>query len=311
VTNGGPGSGRRLTGYLQALAAATLWGSSGVFAVQLFRLGLSPDSVALLRPLIGVVVLGLFVAVRSPRALYVDGKGLLLLAGLGGVTIGIFQIAYMRSTDAVGVPSTVALLYVAPAWVVAISGPLLGEWPDRVRLLLLAVTLMGVWLTVFGANDVEPLFGKSGVAWGVTAGTAYAAYTLFGRYAARRYGAMPTVVYSSVGACVVLGLTAAFTAVEVQWPSSGPAWAWLTAFAVLTIAVAHSLFFAALTRIDAAEVSISAAIEPVVAAVLATIALQQGLAALGWLGIGLVVLGVGGIGRRSRSRPARSRDPAR
>ena len=72
---------------------------------------------------------------------------------------------------------------------------------------------------------------------------------------------------------------------------------------MLTIAVAHSLFFAALSRVDAAEVSITTAIEPVVAAVLATIVLQQGLALAGWVGITMVVLGVGGIGGRSRSRP--------
>ena len=77
-----------------------------------------------------------------------------MLMGLGGLSIGIFQIAYQFSTDAVGVPSTVAMLYLAPAVVAASSGPMLGEWPNRTHIGLLVVTLTGVWLSVFGAHEV-------------------------------------------------------------------------------------------------------------------------------------------------------------
>ena len=40
-------------GFLEAVAAAALWGSSGIFAVRLFQLGVTPHSVALLRMVIG------------------------------------------------------------------------------------------------------------------------------------------------------------------------------------------------------------------------------------------------------------------
>ena len=48
--------GRRL-GYLEALCAACLWGSSGIFSVHLFRMGVPPESVALLRSVVGALVL--------------------------------------------------------------------------------------------------------------------------------------------------------------------------------------------------------------------------------------------------------------
>lgn len=290
----------RLLGYVEAITAAALWGSSGIFAVHLFRLGVPPESLAFLRPLLGAAILVAVVLLRSRERLRVDGRGFLILFGGGGVSVGIFQIAYQFSTDAVGVPSTVAMLYLAPAVVAAASGPLLGEWPDRTRLALLVVTLSGVWLSVLGADDVAATFGSSGMGWGALAGVAYGAYTLFGRYASPRYGSMPTVVYSTLGCVFVLAVAVPVTSGPIVWPSSSTAWLVLLAFSVLTIAVAHVLFFDALARIDASRASITTAIEPVVAASLATILLGQGLSALGWTGISLVVLGVAGVGATTR-----------
>jgi DME family drug/metabolite transporter len=291
----------RLLGYAEAVAAASLWGSSGIFAVNLFRLGVPPESLALLRPLLGGVLLLGAVGLVRPRALRVDARGLALLGLGGGLAVGIFQIAYQLSTDAVGVPSTVAMLYLAPAVVAAASGPLLGEWPDRTRLALLAVTLTGVWLSVLGAEEVTATFGSTGVGWGLLAGLAYGSYTLFGRYAAPRYGSLPIVVYSTLGSCVVLAVAVPFIGGGVLLPRGGAAWGLLLLFSLLTIAVAHSLFFDALGRIDASRVSIATAVEPVVAGILATLLLAQGLTPLGWAGIALVVVGVGGVGATARA----------
>jgi drug/metabolite transporter, DME family len=304
TTGAAGGSGERFKGYAQAVTAASLWGSSGIFAVSLFRLGVPPESLAFLRPLVGSVLLVAFVAARDLRGLAVDRRGLAVLLLGGGISVGVFQIAYQLSTDAVGVPSTVAMLYLAPAVVALASGPLLGEWPDRTRIALLVVTLSGVWLSVLGAHDVVATFGSTGIGWGVLAGVSYGAYTLFGRYASPRYGSVRTVVYSTVGSCVFLALVVPGVAGPIVWPSSSAAWALLLAFGALTIAVAHFLFFDALAHIDASRASIATAIEPVVAAVLATVILSQGLSAPGWAGIGLVMVGVAGVGLTTR-HPAR------
>lgn len=300
--SGGDGS---LVGYAEAVGAASLWGSSGIFAVNLFRLGVPPESLALLRPLVGGVLLLALFAARDVRALVIDLRGLLVLGVGGGLAIGVFQIAYQLSTDAVGVPSTVALLYLAPAVVAAASGPLLGEWPDRTRLVLLVITLSGVWLSVLGAEEVAATFGNTGVAWGILAGISYGVYTLFGRFASPRYGSKRTVVYSTLGSLAFLTVAVPATSGPIVWPSSSNAWGLLIAFGLLTIAVAHFLFFDALSRIDASRASIATAVEPVVAAVLSTLLLAQGLSPLGWLGIGLVALGVAGVGATAR----RTRDP--
>jgi DME family drug/metabolite transporter len=72
-------------------------------------------------------------------------------------------------------------------------------------------------------------------------------------------------------------------------------------FGATTIALAQFLFFDALARIEAGRASLATAIEPVVAAMLATLLLDQGLRPLGWAGIALVVAGVVGVGVTGQS----------
>ena len=287
----------RGVGYLEALLAAVLWGSSGIFSVFLFDLGVPPQSLALLRPTLGAFMLaGLFVATRGPGSLRLDGRGLAILGLGGGAVVGLFQLAYQMSIDAVGVPSTVALLYIAPAVVVAASGPLLGEWPTGRRVILAGLTLVGVWMTVLGADEVTPEFGGSGVVWGALAGMAYAGYTLFGRYATPRFGSRNTVLYTVAGSCVWRVATRPLVSDGLVLPSSGAAWALVGAFALVTVAAAQFLFFDALGRIEAGRAAITSAAEPVVAALLATVLLAQGLSPVGWVGVVLVVTGVAGVG---------------
>jgi drug/metabolite transporter, DME family len=295
VNAGSPGAGRWI-GYAEAVAAACLWGSSGIFAVYLFRMGVPPESLALLRPLVGAVLLLAVSGVARPKSLRVDGSGLVILTVGGGMAVGLFQLAYQLSTDAVGVPTTVALLYLAPAIVLAASGPLLGEWPTRTRAGLAAITLLGVWLSVAGAEDVTTSFGAAGLTWGVIAGCSYAAYTLFGRYAVPRFGAIPTVVYSTLGATALLAIALPVISGPVEIPTSTAVWGLIFVFGALTIALAQFLFFDALGRVEASRASLATAVEPVVAAVLATCMLGQGLRPIGWLGIALVVGGVVGVG---------------
>lgn len=282
-------------GYAEVLAAAVLWGSSGIFAVALFRRGASPGAVALLRPVVGMAFLVAAALVLRRDAFRRPSRAALLwTVGIGGLATAVFQVAYQMALATTGVPTTVALLYLAPALVVASAGPLLGEWPGRSRVGLAALSVVGVWLTVAGARGVEVSVTPAGVAWGLLAAVSYAGYTLFGRMASPRFGAVPTVLGSTLGACVFLAAALPLSGIGLAFPNDPVAWAVLAAFGLLTIAAATFLFYDGLGRIEASRAAITTTAEPVVAAVLATLLLDQGLTVRGWLGLALVVAGVAG-----------------
>jgi DME family drug/metabolite transporter len=274
--------------------AAVLWGSSGIFADALVARGVPPVSLSLLRPVVGGTVLLLGAALFCREALLPGWRGFLVLAGVGGGVTAMFQVAYLMSLATAGVPTTVALLYLAPALVLASSGPLLGEWPGRGQVALGALSVGGVWLTVTGVRGVTAEWTTTGVGWGVLAGATYASYTLLGRYATPRYGSTATVLHSTVSACVLLSLALPLSGHSIVLPSTGQAWMLLVVFGLLTVALATSLYYDALGRIEAGRATITSTLEPIAAVVLATFLLDEGLKPRGWAGLAMVVAGVGG-----------------
>jgi drug/metabolite transporter (DMT)-like permease len=207
---------------------------------------------------------------------------------------GIFHLAYQTSFAVAGVPTTVALLYLSPAITMAASGPLLGEWPTGRQLALAALSVVGVWLAVIGAEGADVTLELGELGWGVLAGTAYAGYTLFGRWSAPRHGSFPTLLHTTVGCCLSLALILPVLGMPVTLPETNRGWALMAFYALLTLAIPSALYYEALGRIEAGRAAIATTLEPVVAAVLATVLLEQGLDPLGWVGLAMVVGGVAG-----------------
>jgi drug/metabolite transporter (DMT)-like permease len=221
-------------------------------------------------------------------------RTLLLLAFVGGGATAVFQVAYQHALERVGVPVTVALLYLAPTIVLAAAGPLLREWPSLAQIAFAVLSVVGVWLTALNARGAVGELPISELRWGLLAAASYAAYSLFGRYAAPRWGSLRTVVFSTLGASVLLLCALPLADSGLVLPPDGRAWTVLVLFGLLTIAVATFLFYDALARIEAGPTSVACTIEPVVAALLASWLLGQGLEPAGWVGLGLVVVGVAG-----------------
>jgi DME family drug/metabolite transporter len=80
-------------------------------------------------------------------------------------------------------------------------------------------------------------------------------------------------------------------------------------FGAVSVALAQFLFFDALGRIEASGASVATAVEPAVAAVLATLLLNQGLSYLGWVGVAMIVAGVAGVGLSAKGQTAALRAP--
>jgi drug/metabolite transporter, DME family len=299
-----PSRARIALAYGQVVLAGALWATSGPFSIALYRMGIPPTSVALLRPLVGGAFLALFVAMlwRRRRRLAAargieipplrrDLAGMLLL---GGVIVGIFQLAYQMSTEAVGVPATVALLYLAPAIVVAASTILFREQLTPAKGTLALVSVVGVWLTVFGTRGVDVDLTLAGILWGCVCGSSYAAYTLFGKWYGRVHGPLLPLFWSTLGGTALLAAVWWVRGVEVIWPSTALGWGVLLLFGLLSIALAALLLFNAMRTLEAGRASIGTTVEPLVATLLAWGLLGQTLTSWGMAGLVLLVVGVAG-----------------
>lgn len=287
-----------LAGYALALAAGTLWGTTGPLSTALYEHGVEVTDVGFWRVLLATLGFVAYGLVR--RDLFqVDPKGFMVVAGGGGVIVAIFELAYQFAISGVGVAGAATLLYLAPVLVAILARPLLGERLTFTRVLLALVVLAGVGLTVTGhaAGDgrLPAVFSSAwiiGVVGGVLSAGAYAGSTLLARWAVPRYGSLRTLFLELLGGTVVLAALLPALGRTPEPATSAAGWALVVGLGLGSVFAANLFFFAAVRRIEAAPTAVAASIEPVVGALLALALFGQQLTPMGWLGLLVVVAGV-------------------
>jgi drug/metabolite transporter, DME family len=298
-----PPAGRAGAGTAAILGAAMLWACIGVISVGIFAYGISPWEVAFWRAaLAAALLLAASAALRRGLLRLPGGRDALLLGGFGVVGVGVFYAAFQLAIAGTSVAVAVVLLYTAPVWVLLGARVFLGEALGRDRLLTGALVVAGVWATALGAAGAEVRVTAAGVGWGLLSALAYATYYLFGRRYLPRYGIGRMLLVSLVCGTAVLGPAAALAGHPPRLTMPAGAWLLLLALALGATLLANALYYWGLARVEAGRAAMLASVEPVAAAVLALLLLGQGLTAVGWVGVGLVVAGVALVPAAARAR---------
>ena len=163
---------------------------------------------------------------------------------------------------------------------------------------MLVVALAGLVLVSLAAGSREPgPHPTLGVLLAVASGATYAATTAFGRTLAQVTGPLTlTTATTTVGAIALL--RAALVGGSATAPF-GDRWSPLTVvyLGVFTMAIAYGLLYAGLRTTPGSAAVIATLLEPVTAAVLAAVLLDERLGAAGIVGTALILLAVAGLGR--------------
>lgn len=295
-----PAAGRttRLAGYLFALAAGALWGTTGPLSTALYAEGAALTGIGFWRVLLGVAALAAYGALFRRDLFRIDRVGLLVVGLAGGALVALFEVAYQFGIAGAGVAGAAALLYTAPVMVAVIAQPLLGERLTVVRLLLALIVMAGAALTVTGGSHAQPGGGgghaslAAGVTGGLLSAVSYAGTTLMARWAVPRYGVVKVLFYEAIGGVVLLAIVLPLAGHPPVPPGTASGWLYIGGLTVGTVLLANFCYFAGVRRIEAAPTSVAATIEPVVGALLALALFAQQLTLGGWLGLIMVVGGV-------------------
>lgn len=287
----------RLAGYLFALAAGAVWGTTGPLSTALYGEGAAITGIGFWRVLLGT--LGLVAYGVLNRDLFrIDRQGWLVVGLGGGILVALFEVAYQFAIAGAGVAGAAALLYTAPVLVAILAQPLLGEALTATRLVLAVIVMVGAAVTVKGGSNAGAEMARAGVVAGVVGGalaaTSYAGTTLLARFAVPRYGAVKVLFLEALGGVAVMGLVLPLSGHAPAPPPTTGGWIYLGGLALGSVLAANFLFFAGVRRIEAAPTAVAATIEPVVGALLALLLFNQRLTALGWLGLAMVAGGVAG-----------------
>ena len=300
---------RQLTGYMCALAAGVLWGTTGPLSTALYRAGSALTDVGFWRLTLSVAAFLVYGAFRR-EIFRIDRRGLLMIGLLGGALVALFELAYPFAIRGIGVAGAATMLYTGPMVIAIAAHPLLGERITFSRMLIAVFVLGGVALTVTGQVDGQGItlaqdrsVFLAGLMGGGLAALSYSSTTILARYIVPRYGVLRMLFWELVGGTVIVALALPLSGRTPQLPATLDAWIYIAALGFGTVYAANMFFFSATERIEAAPTAVAASIEPVVGALLALLLLQQGLTMAGWLGLVVVVGSVSaGYLREARMR---------
>lgn len=282
--------------------AAALWGSMGVVSRFAFDAGLTPLGVAFYRAALAFVTVAAVTIVLMPQRLRIRRGDLGLFALFGLISIAVFFFVYLFAISLTTVATAAILLYTAPAWVLVLSNLAFAEPLTRPKLWALGLAFAGCLLVVRAYDTAALRVTLPGVLAGLAAGLTYALYSVFGKTALRRHPAPVTLTYALGFGSLFLGAAAGATG-QLHADALRAAWPLVVYLGLVTTLLAQFIYLSGLHVVEAGRASLIATLEPVVAAVLGYIILNERLDLLQGIG-GLAVLSGVLLVRRSPVPPA-------
>ena len=276
-------------GYILAASAAFLWGLNATVAKSLFHQAIDPGRLVEIRITGSFILLAIGLWVWRRHDVWLPRASLPMMA-LIGINLALVQFTYFFTISLTDVATAVFLQYLSPVFLVIWEW--LGEHEPLTwqKILALVLAMSGSYLLVTGAGGrlaVTPL----GLVVGLLSAVIFGAYTLLTRHQVGRYDSW-----------LVLGYAMGFGA--LAWSVGTPPWvaytasvlsgSWLGLLYVVVggTVVPFGLFFMGLRYLPPSAATITAMLEPVVAAVSAQIFLGETQSLTHWFGAGLILLGI-------------------
>lgn len=276
-------------GAILAAASAVTYGSLGVFAKLAYGEGWNVPSLLVARFLFAGLTVLPFALREKGRW---DGFGVAFLLGAFGYAST--TALYFPSLRLLPVAVASFLLYLAPVLVALLSWLFLRERLGAVGWGALLLAVVGLALLSSGA--LTGALSLLGLLLAAASAVTYAITTVLSRSVAQRMPWARLSLGVCAGAMTSYVVFASARGVLAVPPSAWGA-VWAIGLGVIATGIPLALFFAALARAPASQVSTISTLEPVSTLVLAAIFLAEVPAALGVVGGALIVVAAAIIAR--------------
>lgn len=289
--------------------AAFLWGLIGIFGTLLSRAGLSPIDIVFIRAITAAGSISLYWWYKDRRVFLIDVKDFYLFIGTGILSFLFFNFCFFTSMKFTSVAVSVTLLYTGPAFVTLLSRIFFDERMTKSKWLALIMTLTGCAF-VTGLIGL-PLVQISwiGLIAGVGSGFGYALYSIFSKFALRKYSAATITTYTfitaSAGVVLIDLFRAAFLRHVSFWNVRLLSFDILLpglALGILCTVLPFLLYTLGIQSFEASKASLIATLEPVVGTLVGVIIFAEILTLGKFIGITLVISAVLMVNAQSQFR---------
>lgn len=274
------------------MGAGFLWGFMGVLAKLAYAQSIGPISLAWFRLTVAIPLLGAFLAIKGYR-IRINRRELWLFIGFGFCSLTVFEALYFTAYSYTTIQHAAALLYTAPAFVALLSWIILREkmtWP---KLIAVVLSVTGAFL-VLGITSGQSLFGTTtqiGDWLAIASGLAYSSWYIFGKILGQeREPAVTTFLAMIFGAILLFPIMVILEGVHP--PATLYGWELIAIVGLVPTAVAYVLYLTGLKLLDPTKASVLAIIEPLTAAVLGFLFLQERLSYESLVGFMMIISSV-------------------
>ncbi len=288
-----------VAGFLAVLAAAALWGTSGIFVrLIVTSKNVSPFALAFWRDLFTFIVLLVVTTLLRPAFLRVQRRDLPWLVALGA-SLGGFHVIWNLGVLINGAAVATVQQAAMPA-IVAVAAWMIWREPltwNKILAIILtfAGTVLVTGLGVLGQFTIT----LPGLLVGLAIPFTYACWNLLGKKVRERCSSVTTWVYAFGFGAVVLFPFQFFA--PQPWPVSPVVWLWFAGLVSLSTAIPFPIYAYGLGRLPASVATILAMTEIPIVSVYAYFFLGERMSPDQVLGAVLVVTGVLLLSWRKRS----------
>lgn len=277
--------------YFFVITAAILWGTIGIFVKGLNQFGFNPIQVAFIRAVGASIMLILFTLTKDTKLFKIRPRDSVYFIGTGIFSFAFFNWCYFTAINRTSLAVAAILLYTAPTIVMILSAILFKEKMAKKKIISLILTFAGcIFVTAFVQGTGQKIT-VTGVLAGLGSGLGYALYSIFGRYALKKYEPISVTLYTFIFASIglipfidikeMLGL---FSNIDAIYYS--------VALGLIATVMPFLLYTKGLSNLETSKASIIATLEPIIATIIGIILYSESLTNFKIIGILLVIFAV-------------------
>jgi len=305
-------------GYLFIAIATFFWGLAAVMGRAVFthriHFGglyiayIDPLTLAQSRATFSLLLLFPILWMKQPATLRIRSRDLLQFFLLGILGLAASNFFYYFAIQKTTVATAIVLQYVAPVWVLLymLARRLQQPTAQRIFGVALAVIGCGVAVGLISARSGFPWVGLSGAHFSTVgvlaaegAAVSFAFYNVYAQHLIQKYDRWTVLLYALLGAAVFWQFVNPPWKIAAQHYSGGQ-WLFLLIFAIASMLVPFSFYFAGLQHLDPTRAVVTACLEPVWAIALTALMLGELVSPMQVVGILLVLTATILVQRRDK-----------
>ena len=246
---------------LSVIAAGVLWGIISIFIKGMNAGKISPLQIVQLRTIIASAILALYLFFTDKKMLCFRLKDIWMFIGTGVISLTFFSLCYFQTIIESGASVAVILLYTSPIFVILLSLALFRERITAVKLIALVMTFAGCILVSGLGRDSGGITVKGFIV-GLGSGLGYALYSIFSRYALKKYHVLTIIFYtflfSGISIIPVSGIALAGGLLQPRILLYG------AGIAVFCTVLPYLFYTYGMTKLETGKAAILVTVEPLV-----------------------------------------------